>query len=268
MRAIAATAAGVALTIAVVTMASAQDATIVAGSATAGVGQEAAVNVDALGIPDPGLGAWTVDITYDPSVVTPVACIPDNGGVCNPSFSDTVVRITGASASGLPGDSSLGSITFRCEALGTSSLAVAVPLIVDSTVGDPQPLEAGTQDGSVTCDEGEDEEPTPTPSTGGEEDTFDCTDFTDQAIAQAILDSDPSDPHNLDPDGNGIACDELLAGDDVDLPVAGSGINGGVVTSGEITRWLMAAFAGLGLATAGGIALMRWRASEERARHR
>ena len=39
----------------------------------------------------------------------------------------------------------------------------------------------------------------------------DCTDYVDQAGAQARLDKDQTDPFNLDIDGNGTACDEKLA---------------------------------------------------------
>lgn len=35
-----------------------------------------------------------------------------------------------------------------------------------------------------------------------------CEDFDSQADAQDELDSDPSDPNDLDPDGNGIACED------------------------------------------------------------
>jgi hypothetical protein len=34
-----------------------------------------------------------------------------------------------------------------------------------------------------------------------------CGDFASQADAQAVLDADPSDPHGLDADGDGIACE-------------------------------------------------------------
>ena len=37
-------------------------------------------------------------------------------------------------------------------------------------------------------------------------DIYDC-DGLRQGRAQRILDRDPSDPHNLDPDRNGVACD-------------------------------------------------------------
>lgn len=42
-----------------------------------------------------------------------------------------------------------------------------------------------------------------------DEDQFDCESFGSQESAQAELDADPSDPNNLDPDGNGQACDDF-----------------------------------------------------------
>jgi hypothetical protein len=39
-------------------------------------------------------------------------------------------------------------------------------------------------------------------------DQYDCESFGSQQSAQVELDRDPSDPNNLDPDGNGIACDD------------------------------------------------------------
>jgi hypothetical protein len=40
----------------------------------------------------PGLGAWTVDISFDSSVVTVVTCSPQQGGVCNPNFATDTIR--------------------------------------------------------------------------------------------------------------------------------------------------------------------------------
>ena len=48
-------------------------------------------------------------------------------------------------------------------------------------------------------------------------DQYDCASFGSQESAQAELDRDPRDPNNLDPDGNGQACD--------DYPYGTSGIN-------------------------------------------
>ena len=40
----------------------------------------------------------------------------------------------------------------------------------------------------------------------GAQDDLDCVDFETQEEAQAELEADPSDPNNLDPNGDGIAC--------------------------------------------------------------
>ncbi|MGY1601684.1 excalibur calcium-binding domain-containing protein [Geodermatophilus sp. SYSU D00815] len=50
-----------------------------------------------------------------------------------------------------------------------------------------------------------------------------CSDFATQADAQAELTRDPTDPHNLDADNDGIACETLsngLAEDNTALPAA------------------------------------------------
>ena len=40
---------------------------------------------------------------------------------------------------------------------------------------------------------------------------FTCEDFLTQTAAQHTLEHDPSDPYGLDPDGDGIACEDMLA---------------------------------------------------------
>ena len=56
-------------------------------------------------------------------------------------------------------------------------------------------------------------------------DQYDCASFGSQESAQAELDRDPSDPNNLDPDGNGQACD--------DYPYGTSGTNSASPSSGS-----------------------------------
>ena len=46
-------------------------------------------------------------------------------------------------------------------------------------------------------------------------DQYDCASFGSQQSAQVELDRDPSDPNNLDSDGNGIACDDYPYGGSV-----------------------------------------------------
>jgi len=135
---------------------SAQGPTLSIGDGEAAPGGDAVVELVA-NVPD-GLGAWTVDITYDPDVVTAVDCEPDNGSVCNPDYLDTgdTVRVTGASASGLDEESVLAAITFECaDAEDTTALEIQLPLSVfaDATIGAPQDISGDTtvSDGSVTC---------------------------------------------------------------------------------------------------------------------
>ena len=45
-------------------------------------------------------------------------------------------------------------------------------------------------------------------------DDFDCEDFETQEEAQAILDEDPADPNNLDPNQDGIACALIPSAED------------------------------------------------------
>jgi hypothetical protein len=47
---------------------------------------------------------------------------------------------------------------------------------------------------------------------------MDCSDFSSQGVAQAALVADPSDPHGLDEDGDGTACETLAGNDQYDAP--------------------------------------------------
>ncbi|MFN8590745.1 MAG: hypothetical protein U0031_04715 [Thermomicrobiales bacterium] len=51
----------------------------------------------------------------------------------------------------------------------------------------------------------------------------DCADFTTQEEAQAVLEADPTDPNNLDPNGDGIACALLPSAASVAADNAGNG---------------------------------------------
>ncbi len=50
----------------------------------------------------------------------------------------------------------------------------------------------------------------------GDTDDYNCSDFDTQAEAQEVYEEDPSDPHGLDGDGNGVACESLPDGGDAD----------------------------------------------------
>jgi hypothetical protein len=63
-----------------------------------------------------------------------------------------------------------------------------------------------------------------------QEDQYDCVSFGSQESAQAELNRDPSDPNNLDPDGNGITCEDCDYGS-----AAGDQYDDGGKAGGEIT---------------------------------
>src|SRR5918997_5819868 len=48
----------------------------------------------------------------------------------------------------------------------------------------------------------------PTTPALAQTDQYDCASFGSQESAQAELERNPDDPSNLDPDGNGIACED------------------------------------------------------------
>ena len=136
------------------TVSAAAHGTVDVHDGSAAPGDEGTVDVGAHGVGGEGLGAWTIDITYDASVITAVDCTAEVGGVCNAEFGMDTVRITGASAGGLDGDTVLGSITFECGAdEGTSALTIDVNVFADATIGDPQDLNPDVSDGTFDCEE-------------------------------------------------------------------------------------------------------------------
>ena len=127
--------------------------TISAGDYTAEVGEDVTVVLQAVDIPKPGLGAWTIDVIYDSAIVHATGCSSEQGGVCSPAFADDTVRATGAVVTeGLTGTFPLATFTFACDAVGTSELEVDEVLF---TTAEPQ-LEIddlSLDNGSIACEE-------------------------------------------------------------------------------------------------------------------
>lgn len=140
------------------------EATLHIDSATLAIDGDASVDVEVFGVGDPGLGAWSIDIGFDDTVVAAIGCDPFNGGVCNPAFSVNSARVTGANANGLDGDTLLATLRFRCVDLGTSPLTLMIQVLADATIGDPQELKTVIENGNITCQEAV-PIPTATPTT-------------------------------------------------------------------------------------------------------
>ncbi len=149
--------------------ASAAAQTISVGAATVSVGGEGTVSLQALNMTAPGLGAWSMNIVYDPAIVQLVAqpngCVAQSGSVCNPAFAANTIRVTGAAASGLAGNTTLATFTFHCSSVGTSALTVTVDTLADATPGSPHDIVAATSNGSVSCLTPSTAQPTPQPTT-------------------------------------------------------------------------------------------------------
>jgi len=104
----------------------APDARVSVGSASAAPNQQAVVSVEAEGVPSPGVGAFVVDIDYDPAVAKPVTCQPSAGFVCNAGYTSGSVRCGGFDVYGRTAGVALCAITF--QAVGHAGQCAALTL--------------------------------------------------------------------------------------------------------------------------------------------
>jgi hypothetical protein len=124
-------------------------------SGYAAPGGSVTLTLETLNIPDPGLGAFTIEVSYDPSIIAPTAFAPGPGFdsvVCNLAYASDTVCCTGVHAdAGAVGDLALADLTFQVDAgavLGSQSpLAVAVVTLANV---DDQAIGADTKDGAIT----------------------------------------------------------------------------------------------------------------------
>jgi len=117
----------------------ASDTTVRIGSTTGRSGEEVTARLEVLGVPEPGLGAFTIDVDFDAGVVSPVSCEGDPSNaldsvVCNPNYKEDSVRVGGYHmANGLTGDTPLADIAFRLsgEKGDCSDLTVSIVELTD-----------------------------------------------------------------------------------------------------------------------------------------
>ena len=101
--------------------------------------------------PAANLGAWTVDVTYNPNIVQVTGCSGQNGSICNTTFAANKVRVIGSSASGLSGSQPLANITFAAATGATAGQSSALTPTI-STFTDPSanPISATPSNGTIT----------------------------------------------------------------------------------------------------------------------
>jgi hypothetical protein len=140
------------------------DGTLQIESRNAQIGESVPATLRALDIPQL-VGAWTIDVQYDPDVVDPVECVAYNCGVCSTAFRSDTLRVTGASATGLTGDFDLATLVFRCaEGLGRTELTITRE-IWGSSIPEEPPLDSKIVEGFINCEKPvvEKSSPVPTP---------------------------------------------------------------------------------------------------------
>lgn len=87
------------------------------------------------------IGAYTIDVVYDNSLLSATSCSANFGGVCNAAFAPNTVRFTGASRQGLTGKVDIGTITFEAgQSEGVASLNVLVRVLADANPGAPRDI--------------------------------------------------------------------------------------------------------------------------------
>jgi len=142
-------------------------ATVTIESGSAVPGGSDTVRLEAIGVPAPGLGASTIDISYDPSVISPLSCANDPNdlfdmALCNLAYQPNVVRFSALrSTAGATGTLPLADITYQAigQAGECSSLGVALVTFSDP---DGTPIAHVVQDGQYCIPA-----PSPSPSPTG-----------------------------------------------------------------------------------------------------
>jgi len=122
-------------------------------SASVATGESAGVRLEGVGFAAPGLGAITVDVSYDPEAVAVTACEADPENVfdlalCNHEFAPDTIRVSIVDTQGKTGDFVLAEITFEPTGeAGHADLDVSVVTLTDPAGAT---LDALTEDGSLS----------------------------------------------------------------------------------------------------------------------
>lgn len=134
-----------------------------AASITMAPGEHGAIGIMAEDLSEPGLSAWSVDITWDEAVVDARFC-SSTVSECSTEFASNTGRITGASAEGLVEDTILATFTFECGPNeGESAATLSIEVWAEGSTGPADP-DVDIQNGTITCAEPGAPEPTATPA--------------------------------------------------------------------------------------------------------
>jgi len=115
----------------------------------------------------PGIGAYAIDVAFDPAVVHAESCDSDPG-LCNKAAAPDRVRLAGISLDGLSGDAKIADIVFRAVGAlgGHTSLEVHIVQLADPA-GHDLKAQAQVTNGGVTVVQSV-PSPTPAPVASGD----------------------------------------------------------------------------------------------------
>jgi hypothetical protein len=82
-----------------------------------------------------GLGAWTLDIHYDPTRTQVSACTAADGSVCNLSYGPGTIRIAGVSVAGLSGSLVLARLSLASRGRAPAAALTVTPVVLTDTLG-------------------------------------------------------------------------------------------------------------------------------------
>jgi hypothetical protein len=119
---------------------------------TAPIGESKAASIEVRNLAPPGLGAWVIQNTYDPSRASVSECEPNSGlaMVCDPNYERDTILLSGASSAGILGDVTLATIAFKCTVGSSTTLVLEAPLF-DEAADAPQSLTPQIGSGRLTC---------------------------------------------------------------------------------------------------------------------
>jgi len=229
--------------------------TVRIGSGEAAPDSSVTVRLEAIGVPEPGLGAFTIDVRYGTGVLAAEGCSEDpqdalDTVLCNTGYANGVVRVGGFQLrGGTTGDLALADLTFRV--VGSAGQCSELSLdVVELTDADAGALPATTVNGTICAAGGAVGGLTslaldPTDSRPGE--------ATAATPAAGTLDSEPS--LRAEAAARGALRTPELASQSNAVPGSGGGLGSG---------WWALTGAGAVAVVAGGIFLVRARLRQNR----
>jgi hypothetical protein len=155
--------------------------------------------------PSPTVTDISTTVTAPPHATPPATPTPD----------DRITRRSKATPTPSSGTRFLPRDPTPSPSSGARIVPSSTPSSGARIVRDPTPTPSGSRvlprDPTATPSSGARIVPSSTPT---QADDLDCEDFETQEEAQAVLDEDPTDPNNLDPNRDGTACGLLPSADD------------------------------------------------------